>query len=248
MLELTPQELEKYKRQIQLPGFGEEAQKILKNSSALVTRVGGLGGPAAMFLAMAGIGKLVIAHGSNLTLSNLNRQMLMRGDGVGQPRIPQAKETLLRANPDIEVVAIGEDATEEKAMEWVRDVDIALDCPPTFQERFALNRACVKLRKPMIEAAMYGLEARLTTIVPGETPCLACITPEAPDWWKPLGFPVLGAVSAAVGCLAAVEAIKVLAGFGEPLKGKLLSFDAGNMEFTKFTIRRRPDCPVCGGL
>jgi len=248
MLELTAEEKEKYRRQMMIPGFGEEAQRKLKNSSALVTRVGGLGGPAAMFLAMAGIGKLVIAHGGKLTPSNLNRQMLMRGDSVGKPRIPQAKETLLRANPDLEVVAIGEEANEKNVEEWVKGVDIVLDCPPTFEERFALNRACVKLRKPMVEAAMYSMEGRLTTIIPGETPCLACITPEPPQWWQPLGFPVLGGVSAAVGCLAAVEAIKVLTGFGEPLKGKLLTYDATSMDFVKLKIHRRPDCPVCGGI
>jgi molybdopterin/thiamine biosynthesis adenylyltransferase len=123
-----------------------------------------------------------------------------------------------------------------------------LDCPPTFAERFALNRACVKLRTPMIEAAMYSMEGTLTTIIPGETPCLACLTPEAPQWWKPLGFPVLGGVSAALGNLAAIEAIKVLTGFGEPLAGKLLTYDATNMEFVKFDVHRRPNCPVCGGL
>ncbi|NIM07540.1 MAG: hypothetical protein GTN69_13340, partial [Armatimonadetes bacterium] len=180
--------------------------------------------------------------------SNLNRQILMRGDSVGKPRIPQAKETLLRANPHVEVVALGEDANEENAEEWVKGVDIVLDCPPTFEERYALNRACVKLRKPMVEAAMYSMEGTLTTIIPGETPCLACITPEAPKWWKPLGFPVLGAVSAALGCFAAIEAVKVLTGFGEPLKGKLLTYDSTNMEFVKFNVRRRADCAVCGGI
>jgi molybdopterin-synthase adenylyltransferase len=229
-----------------IPGFGEEAQLKLRNCSALVSRVGGLGGPAALMLAMAGIGKLVFAHGGTLTWSNLNRQILMRGDGVGKPRAPQAEETLRRANPHVEIVALADNASDENAEEWVRGVDIVIDCPPTFEERFALNKACVNLGKPMIEAAMYSMEGTLTTIIPGETACLACMTPEAPKWWQPLGFPVLGAVSAALGCLAAIEAIKVLTGFGEPLKGKLLTYDATNMEFVKFDIRRRPDCAICG--
>jgi len=220
MIELTERDREMYKRQIQMPGFGEEAQRKLKNSSALVSRVGGLGGPVALYLAMAGVGKIMIAH----------------------------SELFERLHPECEVTVIGEDTTEEKALEWVSQVDIVCDCPPSFEERYALNKACVELRKPMIEAAMYGMEGNLTTIVPRETPCLACLVPEKPVWWETYGFPVLGAVSAALGCLAAVEAVKVLTGFGENLKGTMLAYDADAMEFLKFPVQRRPDCPVCGHL
>jgi molybdopterin/thiamine biosynthesis adenylyltransferase len=118
--------------------------------------------------------------------------------------------------------------------------------PPSFEERFALNQACVELGKPMVEAAMYDMEGSLTTLVPGETPCLACLVPEKPHWWQPAW--VLGAVSAALACLAAVEAVKVLAGFGEPLKGQMLHYDATAMDFVKFAVRPRRDCPVCGHL
>ena len=248
MISLTDRDREMFKRQIQMPGFGEEAQAKLKNSSALVSRVGGLGGPAALYLAVAGIGKLIIAHSGDLTWSNLNRQILMRYDYVGKPRIECATELFARLNPHVEVIAIGENANEARAREWVAQVDVVCDCPPTFEERYALNTACVELRKPMIEAAMYGMEGTLTTLVPGETPCLACLVPEPPAWWKPLGFPVLGAVSAALGCFTAIEAIKVLTGFGKPLKGKMLMYDADEMEFLKFPVKRRPGCPVCGHL
>lgn len=248
MVRLTDRDREMFKRQIQMPGFGEEAQTRLRNSSALVTRVGGLGGPAALYLAMAGIGRLVIAHSGDLTWSNLNRQILMRYDYVGRPRMECATELFTRLNPNVELIAVGENANEANAREWVAQVDIVCDCPPTFEERYALNKACVELRKPMIEAAMYGMEGTLTTLVPGETPCLACLVPEPPAWWKPLGFPVLGAVSAALGCFAAIEAIKVLTGFGKPLKGQMLTYDADEMEFLKFPVKRRPDCPVCGHL
>jgi molybdopterin/thiamine biosynthesis adenylyltransferase len=246
--QLSDRDREMFKRQIQMPGFGEEAQLKLKNSSALVTRVGGLGGPVALYLAMAGIGRLVIAHSGRLTWSNLNRQILMRYDYVGKPRIECASELFERLQPDCEVIAIGEDASDTNARDWVSQVDVVCDCPPTFEERYALNRACVDLGKPMVEAAMYGMEGNLTTIVPGETPCLTCLVPEKPDWWEPYGFPVLGAVSAALGCLAAVEAVKVLTGFGEPLKSQMLSYDANTMEFLKFPVKRWPDCPVCGHL
>ncbi len=248
MRELTDRDREIFKRQIQMPGFGEDAQRKLKNSTALVTRVGGLGGPAALYLAMAGVGRLIIAHGGKLTWSNLNRQILMRHDCVGRPRVECATELFARLHPDCEVVAIGEDANEQNARDWVSQVDVVCDCPPTFEERYALNAACVELGKPMVEAAMYGMEGTLTTIVPGQTPCLACLVPEPPEWWQPLGFPVLGAVSAALGCLAAVEAVKVLTGFGEPLKGQMLTYDAGTMEFVKFAVQRKPGCRVCGNM
>ena len=248
MAELTDRDREMYKRQIQMPGFGDAAQEKLKNSSALVTRVGGLGGPVALYLAMAGMGKVMIAHSGKLTWSNLNRQILMRHDYVGKPRIECAAELFERLHPECEVVTIGEDATEENAREWVSQVDVVCDCPPSFEERYALNKACVELGKPMIEAAMYGIEGNLTTIVPGETPCLACLVPEKPEWWQTYGFPVLGAVSAALGCLAAVEAVKVVTGFGETLRGKMLAYDADAMDFLKFPVQRRPDCPVCGHL
>jgi molybdopterin/thiamine biosynthesis adenylyltransferase len=157
------------------------------------------------------------------------------------------KDQFTRLAPSTEVVVIPDHANDEKALEWVKQVDLVCDCSPVFEERFALNRACVKLGKPMIEAAMYGMEGTLTTIVPGETPCLQCLVPEKPAWWHPLGFPVLGAVSASLGCLAALEAIKLLTGYGETLKGTMLAYDANEMEFLKFPVTRRADCPVCGG-
>ena len=243
---LSDWELEKYKRQIMIPGFGPEAQEKLRAASALVTRVGGLGGTVAWWLAAAGIGKLVTGHGGKVTPSNLNRQTLMRGDGVGQPRAPQAQETLLRFNPDLEVVAYAADANESNVADWVGQVDIVCDSSPDFGERLLLNRECWRQGKPMVDSGMNGMEAQLTTIVPPETPCLQCLVPEVPDWWDPQGFGVLGALPGALGGLAALEVIKVLTGYGEPLKGKLLVFDGEDLTFSKYTIHRRPDCPVCG--
>ncbi len=247
MIPLTDMDREVYKRQMQQPGFGEEAQLKLKNSSALVSRVGGLGGPLSLYLAMAGVGKVVVAHGGDLTPSNMNRMILMKYDHIGKPRAEVMKDQFARLAPNTEVVVIPEHATEEKALQWAAEVDIICDCSPVFEERFALNKAAVALGKPMVEAAMYGMECTLTTIVPGKTPCLQCFIPEVPAWWKPLGFPVIGAVSASLGCLAAMEAIKVLTGFGATLQGTLLNYDCDEMEFTKFPLTRRPDCPVCGG-
>jgi molybdopterin/thiamine biosynthesis adenylyltransferase len=248
MKELTDLDREVYKRQIQQPGFGEEAQRKLKNSSVLISRVGGLGGPISLYLAMAGVGKVVLAHGGDLTPSNMNRMILMRFDHIGKPRSEVMAEQFARLAPNCEVVVTGQDPNEELAMKWVADVDLVCDASPVFEERFALNKAAVALRKPMVEAAMYSMEATLTTIIPGETPCLACLIPEAPPWWQPRGFPVIGAVSASLGALAALEAIKVLGEFGRPLTGTMLTYDADEMEFLKYPVKRKPDCPVCGGL
>lgn len=243
---LTDWEVEKYKRQIMLPGFGPEAQEKLKAAAVLVTRLGGLGGPTALWLAAAGVGKLVIAHGGKVTPSNLNRQILMRGDGVGEPRAPQAEETLRRFNPDLELVTYCSDAKPENVTEWVGQVDVVCDTTPDFRERLLLNAECVRQGKPLVDSGMNGMEAQLSVFHPPDTPCLQCLVPEVPDWWDPMGFGVLGALPGALGAFTALEVIKVLTGYGEPLKGKLLVFDGEDMTFNKYAIHRRPDCPVCG--
>jgi molybdopterin/thiamine biosynthesis adenylyltransferase len=244
VLHLTPTELERYRRQIMLPGFGEEAQKRLKSSTVLVTGVGGLGGTAALYLAVAGVGRLILVRGGELRLDDMNRQILMTDDWVGKPRVFKAKETLEEINPDVQVDAIFEYVTPENVDTLVQAADIVLDCAHNFIERDLLNAACVQWDKPMVEAAMNDMEAYLTTIVPGETPCLSCIFPEKPDWDK-RGFGVIGAVSGTLACLTALEAIKLLAGIGKPLLSQLLTMDLGSLEFAKRRPYHDPNCPVC---
>lgn len=245
MLNLTPTELERYRRQIMLPGFGEEGQKRLKSVTALVTGVGGLGGTAALYLAVAGVGRLILVRGGELRLDDMNRQILMSDDWVGKPRVFKAKETLSAINPDVEVEAIFDYVTPENVDSLVQSADIALDCAHNFTERDLLNEACVRWRKPMVEAAMDGMEAYLTTIVPGQTPCLSCLFPEKPDWDR-RGFSVLGAVSGTLACLTALEAIKLISGFGTPLLSQLMTMDLNHLEFAKRRSYRDPSCPVCG--
>jgi molybdopterin/thiamine biosynthesis adenylyltransferase len=245
MTELTLHELERYQRQIMLPGFGEAGQKILKSSTALVTGVGGLGGTVALYLAAAGIGKLILVRGGELRLDDLNRQVLMTDDWVGKTRVFKAQETLSQFNPHIEIEAIPEYVTTENVDSLVKSANIAIDCAFNFDERDLLNEACVRGRVPMVEAAMSGMEAYLTTIVPGLTPCLSCIFPEKPVWDR-WGFGVLGAVSGTLACLAALEAIKHLTGLGQPLYGQLLTMDLGTATFAKRRPYHDPDCPVCG--
>jgi molybdopterin-synthase adenylyltransferase len=242
---LTPTELERYRRQMMLPGFGEEAQQRLKNATVLVTGVGGLGGTAALYLAVAGVGRLILLRGGNLRLDDMNRQILMTHDWVDQPRVFKAKETLLAINPDVTIDAICEYVTADNVDRLVQSADIILDCAHNFDERNLLNAACIRWGKPMIEAAMNDMEAYLTTIVPGLTPCLSCIFPEKPTWDK-RGFGVLGAVSGTLACLTALEAIKLITGLGTPLLSQLLTMDLSRAEFAKRRPYHDPNCLVCG--
>lgn len=245
MFKLTPTELERYQRQMMLPGFGEEGQKLLKSSTALVTGVGGLGGTVALYLAVAGIGKIILVRGGNLRLDDMNRQILMTDNWVGLPRVFKAAETLTRINPDVEIEAIAEYITPDNVDSLVQQADIALSCAHNFEERDLLNAACVLWDKPMVEAAMNGMEAYLTTIVPGKTPCLSCLFPEKPDWDR-RGFGVVGAVPGTLACLAALEAIKLITGLGQPLLGQLLTMELNRLEFAKRRSYHDPDCPICG--
>jgi molybdopterin/thiamine biosynthesis adenylyltransferase len=247
MPKLTEEERATYAWQMWIPDFGETGQEKLKGASALVSRCGGLGGPLAYNLTAAGIGKLVIAHAGNVKPSDLNRQITNTHQWLGKPRIESAVRRLREMNPRLEVEGVPENISEKNAQRLVEKVDIVFDAAPLFTERFAMNRQCVAQGKPMIEAAMYSLEGQVTTILPGRTPCLACLYPEHPPKWK-REFPVLGAVSALAASIAAIEGIKWLVGMDTALAGKLLYYDTMKMDFLKIPITRRPDCPVCGHL
>jgi molybdopterin/thiamine biosynthesis adenylyltransferase len=154
---------------------------------------------------------------------------------------------LRELNPRLEIVAVEENLSDANAPRLLAQADLAVDAAPLFEERYALNRAAVALRKPMVECAMFAMEATLTVFRPGETGCLECLHPEPPPEWKRT-FPVLGAVSGTVGCLGAVEVVKLLTGLGTPLLGTQLAMDLGTMHFRRLRLRRRLDCPVCSGL
>lgn len=244
---LTDDERARYEWQLWVANFGEEGQRRLKATSVLISRCGGVGGTVAYYLAAAGVGRLVLAHAGNVRPSDLNRQLLMTHDSLDQPRIDSAVRRLKELNPLVDVAAVAENVGEENAERLVQQVDLIVDCAPLFRERFLLNREAVRQRKTLVDCAMYELDGQLTTIRPGVTPCLSCLFPEDPPHWK-REFPVFGAVAGTVGSLAAMEAIKVLAGIGEPLYGKLLTFDLRDMSFRHAEIRRNPACLICGDL
>lgn len=244
-LPLTDEERAIYEWQIWVSDFGEAGQEALKGAAVLISRVGGLGGVVAYQLAAAGVGKLVLAHAGNVKPSDLNRQILMTHDWLGKPRVESAERRLRALNPRIEIVAVPENVNEQNVARLVEQVDLIVDCAPLFRERYLMNEQAVAQGKPLVECAMYDLEASLTTIVPGRTPCVRCLHPEDPPEWR-REFPVFGAVSGMVGCLGAMEAIKMLAGFGEPLLGQMVICDLRRMKFRKLALARNPHCPVCG--
>jgi molybdopterin/thiamine biosynthesis adenylyltransferase len=242
---LTDAERERYQWQLSVPGFGDAGQHRLKGASVLVSRCGGVGGAVAYQLAAAGVGRIVLAHAGKLRLDDLNRQLLMTTDGVGTPRADLAARRLRELNPTLEIQPVAENVSAANVERLVGGVDLVAACAPTFAERLLMNRAAVSQGKPLVDCAMYELQAQLTTVIPGRTPCLACLYPAEPPHWK-REFPVFGAVAGAVGCLGAMETIKVLSGLGEPLLGHMLLCDLGDMTFRKVALKRRPDCPVCG--
>jgi molybdopterin/thiamine biosynthesis adenylyltransferase len=198
-------------------------------------------------LAAAGVGRLVLAHGGKIRPGDLNRQLLMTHARVGESRVECAAGRLRELNPLITVEAIGENVTEDNAAALVGGVDVVVDAAPLFGERFLMNREAVRQNKPLIECAMYEMGGQVTTVLPGRTPCLACLAPEAPGWWR-RQFPVFGAVSGLIGCLGAVEAIKVLSGIGVALAGSMFVCDLRENRFRTVRVRRDPQCTVCGAL
>jgi len=233
-----------YEWQLDVPGFGEEGQAKLRRSTALISRAGGVGGSIAFTLAASGIGKLILAHGGDLRLDDLNRQTLMRYEGVGKPRVESMVATLAAFNPHIEVEAVPENVSEANAAHLVARADIVFGAAPLFEERFLLNRECARQGKPLVDCAMFSLEGHVIPILPGQTACLACVYPELPPHWK-RRFPVLGAVAALAGNIGALEGIKLLTGLRESNAGRMIYFDSATMKFERIALKRNPRCAIC---
>ena len=243
----TDFELERYSRQLRLEGFGLTGQQLLRSSTALVSRAGGVGGAAAANLARAGIGRLILAHGGSVHAEYLNRWSLATTEDLGRPCVEVMREKLHAINPAVEVLTVPDNINESNASRLVEQADIVVDGAPLFEERYLLNREAVRQKKPLVMGAMYGAESYVTAIVPNETPCLACIYPVKPDYWTDIKvFPAIGPGPIIIGSMIAMEAIKLLTGFGEPLKDKLLFFDLEHNIFQYLNITRRDDCRVCG--
>ncbi len=232
---------EKYIRQIML--FGDEGQEKLRKATVFVAGAGGLGSPVSTYLAVAGIGKIILADFDSVELSNLNRQFLHHEKDVGREKIKSAEEKLLSLNPEIKVETIREKITDENAGSIVPPCDIILDALDNFDTRHVLNRLAVERSIPLIHGAVSGYRGQVTTIIPGKTPCLCCIFPTS---FKKEVFPVLGTTPGVIGTIQANEAIKYLTGQGKLLENRLLLWDGLSCSFSELKINKTDNCPVCG--
>lgn len=242
---LSVLERDVYHRQMILDGWGEKTQEKLKNSTVFIAGAGGLGSPASIYLAVAGIGNLRICDFDHPDWSNLNRQILHDSSRIGINKAVSGKKTLEKLNGLIRVAALPEKITAETVDRLVGDAGIILDCMDNFETRYVLNDCALRLGIPLIHAGVRGLEGRLTFLKPPETPCLRCLIPEAPPREV---FPIVGATPGVIGTLQAMEAIKYLAGIGELLKGRLLVWDGACAEFRTLKIQRDPSCPACASM
>lgn len=243
-VELSADEQARYFRQIGPGVLSHQGQKRLKGSTALITRVGGMGGPASLMLAMGGVGRVIIAHGGPMISADLNRQVLGSEAAIGEPRAVEFGRYLQSMNQFVDIEAIDHEPDDDEAFALAQRCDIIVSCPPTFTERLRLNRAAVAAGIPFIDAAQWGMSGTLIVSRPGETACLQCVYPEPPPFEE--FFPVVGAISSAIGSLAALEAIKILSDTGRPLWGKMMTYDGYNAQVSTVQLQRNEDCACCG--
>jgi len=241
---LSSEELERYDRQIGAGVLSRDGQLRLKRATVLITRVGGMGGPAAQMLTMAGVGRVILAHGGDLISPDLNRQVLGSESGLGRPRAVEYAARLQSLNRFVQVESLDHEPGDAEAHELAQRCDAIVSCPPTFEERLRLNRAAVAAGIPLIDAAQWGMTGTLIVVRPRETACLECVYPAAPPFEEL--FPVVGAISCATGALAALEVIKILAHTGVPQWGRMFTYDGFRGLTTTVQLQRNPACACCG--
>jgi molybdopterin/thiamine biosynthesis adenylyltransferase/rhodanese-related sulfurtransferase len=245
---LSERERERYQRHLSLPEIGPRGQEKLRAARVLVVGAGGLGSPAALYLAAAGCGTIGLLDCDRVDLSNLQRQILFETGSIGQPKASAGRERLARLNPDIQVLAHDLELNAQNVRELLRNYDLVLDGSDRLSTRYLVNDACVLLRLPLVSAAIHRFEGHLITYVPDAGPCYRCAFPQAAEGTVAscAQAGVLGVLPGVLGTLQATEAIKLITAVGEPLLGRLLTYDALAMRFQEFRLARRADCPVCG--
>ncbi len=250
MMDFTEEQIERYSRHIILPEVGGKGQTRLLKSRAFVLGAGGLGSPALLYLAAAGVGTIGVADGDSVDLSNLQRQIIHDTKRVGRPKVLSAKESIEALNPDVEVVPFHGRLTVDNIRDVIRDYDILLDGSDNFPTRYLMNDAAFFEKKTLVSGSMFRFDGQVSVFKPHEGyPCYRCLYPEPP----PKGLVpscqeagVLGALAGVIGVLQAVEAVKELLGIGETLAGSLMIYDALGSAFRKVKVRRDPECALCG--
>jgi len=246
---LTSEQRSRYSRHVSLPELGEEGQLRLLDSKALLIGAGGLGSPAAYYLAAAGVGTIGLVDDDVVDASNLQRQIIHTTDRVGMPKGESAKIAIEALNPDVKVNVHPFRVDKENVLDLIADYDVIVDGADNFPTRYLLNDASLMARKPLVHASILRFEGHASVFLPYEGPCYRCLFPEPPppDMAPSCGEAgVLGVLCGVMGNIQANEAIKVLLGIGETLAGRLLIYDALAMTFTELKVRRDPDCPACG--
>jgi len=248
MTDFTDEQIERYSRHIMLPEVGGVGQIKMLEAKVLLIGAGGLGSPAAYYLAAAGIGNLGIVDFDVVDLSNLQRQIIHSTERIGMLKTESAKKTIGELNPDVNVTLFNEKLTSENILRIFADYDYILDGTDNFATRYLINDACVMAGKTNIHGSIFRFEGQATVFKPGDGPCYRCLYPEPP----PPGLVpncqeggVLGVLAGVIGNLQVVETLKMVLGIGKPLIGTLLIYDALNSEFRKLKLKRDPSCPVC---
>jgi adenylyltransferase/sulfurtransferase len=249
MLLFSEDQIQRYSRHIILPEIGVEGQEKLLSSRVLIAGMGGLGSPAALYLAAAGIGTFGLVDFDVVELSNLQRQVIHTTEDLGKPKVESAGETIKAINPDATVHQYRQRIASETIADIITDYDLVLDGTDNFPTRFLLNDACLLTGKILVYGAVLRFDGQVSVFAPNQGPCYRCFIAEMPP---PGAVPscqqggILGVLPGVIGMLQATEAIKLLIGVGEPLIGRLLLFDALSMEINEVKLRRDPDCPACG--
>ena len=247
-LTLLAEQRSRYSRHLLLPEVGEDGQNRLLDARVLLVGAGGLGSPAALYLAAAGVGTLGIIDHDVVDLSNLQRQVLHGTDRLGSPKVESARETLHNLNPDVEVVAHQERLSAANAVDLVTGYDVVIDGADNFPTRYLLNDAALHTRTPVVHGSVFRFEGQATVFKPYQGPCYRCLSEKPPPAELAPSCAeagVLGVVPGIIGSIQALEAIKLVLDLGDPLIGTLLVFDALEGEFRRLTFRRNPDCPAC---
>jgi molybdopterin/thiamine biosynthesis adenylyltransferase/rhodanese-related sulfurtransferase len=245
---LTPEQFERYSRHVLIPEVGEQGQLRLLDSKVLLIGAGGLGSPAGLYLAAAGVGTLGIIDADVVDASNLQRQILHTVDRIGTPKVDSAEATIRALNPDVTVVKYASRLTSENVLDVISGYDVIVDGTDNFPTRYLLNDASLVAGIPVVHGSIYQFEGSVTVYKPHDGPCYRCQYPEPPP---PELAPscaeggVLGVLPGVIGTLQATEAVKLLLGLGDPLVGRQLRYDALAMEFVELRMRRDPACPVC---